>query len=50
MHDFLKHKGTTYQHTRIYTPQQKRVVESEHRHILKSTQALHFQAHLPLYF
>lgn len=50
MREFFKQKGTTYQHSCVYTPQQNGVVERKHRHILESARAFRFQAHLPLHF
>ena len=50
MREFFKQKGTTYQHSCVYTPQQNGVVERKHRHILESARAFRFQAHLPLPF
>jgi hypothetical protein len=50
MQNFFRQHGTTYQHSCVYTPQQNRVVEHKHRHILESARALRFQAHLPLHF
>ena len=50
MREFFKQKGTTYQHSCVYTPQQNGVVERKHRHILASARAFRFQAHLPLHF
>ena len=48
--NFFKQKGTTYQHSCVYTPQQNGVVERKHRHILETARAFRFQAHLPLHF
>ena len=50
MRDFFKQKGTNYQHSCVYTPQQNGVVERKHRHILESAHTFRFQAHLPLCF
>ena len=50
MRDFFKQKWTNYQHSCVYTPQQNGVVERKHRHILETTRAFHFQAHLLLRF
>ena len=50
MREFFKQKGTTYQHSCVYTPQQNGVVERKHRHILETARAFRFQAHLPLHF
>ena len=50
MRDFFTQQGTTYQHSCTYTPQQNRVVERKHRHILESSHTLRFQAQLPLHF
>jgi transposase InsO family protein len=50
MREFFRQKGTTYHHFCVYTPQQNGVVERKHRHILESTRAFCFQAHLPLLF
>ena len=46
--DSFAQKGTIYQHSYVYTPQQNGVIENKHRPILESARA--FQAHLPLYF
>src|SRR4051812_28094167 len=48
--DFFKQKGTIYQHSCVYIPQQNGVVERKHRHILELARAFRFQAHLPLRF
>jgi len=48
--EFFKQKGTTYQHSCVYTPQQNGDEERKHCHILESARAFHFQAHLPLHF
>lgn len=48
--EFYKQKGTTYQHSCVYTSKQNGVEELKHCHILESARALHFQAHLPLHF
>ena len=50
MQEFFKQKGTTYQHSCVYTPQQNGVVEHKHQHILETTRAFRFQAHLSLHF
>lgn len=49
MREFYKQKSKTYRHSCVYTPQQDKVLESKHRHILEPVRALHFQAHLPLF-
>jgi len=50
MRNFFLKKGIECQHTYVYTPQQNGVVESKHRHILNTAQAILFQSHLPLEF
>ena len=50
MWEFFKQKGTTYQHSCVYTPQQNGVVEHKHRHILEIARVFHFQAHFPVHF
>ena len=50
MQEFFKQKGTTYQHSCVYTPQQNGVVEHKHQHILETTRVFRFQAHLSLHF
>lgn len=42
--------GIIHQHLCAYTPQQNRVAERKHRHLLNVARPLHFQAHLPLKF
>ena len=50
MHDFYSTKGITHQTTCTYTPEQNGIVERKHQHILNTTRALLFHAHLPSLF
>jgi len=48
--NFLLQSGIGHQSSCPHTPQQNRVVERRHRHILEVARALRFQGHLPLHF
>ena len=50
LQSFFKDNGVLFQHSCVYTPQQNRVVEHKHRHILQVAQALKIQAQLPNQF
>jgi len=50
LQSFFHHKGTSFQHSCPYTPQQNVIVERKHRHLLNVGRALRFQAHIPLCF
>ena len=50
LRSFLDERGTIFQHTCAYTPQQNGVVERKHCHLLNVARALRFQANLPLQF
>ena len=50
LQSFFHHKGTSFQHSCPYTPQQNGIVERKHRHLLNVGRALRFQAHIPLRF
>ena len=50
MHSYLDSYGTSFQHSCPYTPQQNRVIELKHRHLLNIGRALQFQVNLPLKF
>ncbi|KAI5330645.1 hypothetical protein L3X38_030043 [Prunus dulcis] len=47
---FFRDKGTIFQHSCPYTPQQNGIVERKHRHLLNVGRALRFQANIPLRF
>ncbi|XP_019235872.1 PREDICTED: uncharacterized protein LOC109216195 [Nicotiana attenuata] len=42
--------GIVHQTTCAYTPQQNRVAERKHRHLLEVTRAMRFQDHIPIKF
>ena len=50
MLQFYSEKGILHQTSCIDTPQQNGRAEQKHRHFLKVTRVLRFQAHLPLEF
>jgi hypothetical protein len=50
LQSFFHHKGTSFQHSCPYTPQQNGIVERKHCHLLNVGRALCFQAHIPLRF
>ena len=50
MKQYLGTKGITFHSSCTSTPQQNRVVERKHRHLLNVGRALRFQANLPLKF
>ena len=50
LRSFFHDNGVVFQHSCVYTPQQNRVVECKHRHILQVARALRFHAHLPIQF
>jgi hypothetical protein len=50
LQSFCRNKGTLFQHSCLYTPQQNGIVEQKYRHLLNVGRALHFQANIPLCF
>lgn len=50
LRSFFQDNGVIFQHSCVYTPQQNRVVERKHRHILQVACALKFHAQLPSQF
>lgn len=46
----LSSQGIIHQTTCVFTPQQNRVVETKHRHLLETSRAFLFQYHLPIKF
>ena len=50
LQSFFKDNGVLFQHSCVYTPQQNRVVERKHRHILQVARALKIQFQLPNQF
>ena len=48
LQSFFHHKGTSFQHSYPYTPQQNGIVKRKHRHLWNVSRALRFQAHIPL--
>jgi hypothetical protein len=50
LRSFFQDNGVIFQHSYVYTPQQNRVVERKHRHILQVARALKFHAQLPSQF
>ncbi|XP_055814406.1 uncharacterized protein LOC129884055 [Solanum dulcamara] len=48
--NIFKTLGIIYQRSCPYTPQQNRVTERKHRHLLEVTRALKFQAKIPIRF
>jgi transposase InsO family protein len=50
LQSFFQNKGTYFQHSCPYTPQQNGIVERKHRHLLNVGRTLRFQANIPLCF
>ena len=50
MNDFYARKGIIHQTTCVETPEQNGIAERKHQHLLNVTQALLYQAQLPLNF
>jgi hypothetical protein len=50
LRSFFQDTIVIFQHSCVYMPQQNRVVERKHRHILQVARALKFHAHLPIQF
>nr|GEY17108.1 ribonuclease H-like domain-containing protein [Tanacetum cinerariifolium] len=50
MDDFVKTMGMLHQTTCAYTPQQNRIAERKHMHMLNVARSLMFQGGIPLYF
>lgn len=48
--EFYKNKGMLLETSFPYTPQQNKVVERKHRHLLEMGEVLCFQASLPIEF
>ena len=50
LQSFFQNKGTYFQHSCSYTPEQNGIVERKHHHLLNVGQTLRFQANIPLCF
>ena len=48
--NFFHSNGIEYQRTCVFIPQQNKIVERKHRHILNGARTLRFQAHLTITF